>query len=511
MMGRSLLISLLFLALPAGLFAGYEELKKELDDYTPPPFRMEAEERPPRPLPEGESIFQSERRKIEAAGRRWETLLAADKAAGGPLLEPDPRLMKRVGGAEKDPEIAIEILADGFSVEELELLTLLRNPGIKAAESRLSAAIDAFGQVANLEEILRRYTAFTEGVMPGVGPMAGKEAVSMKFPFPGVLSLKGEVANRDAEIARLSLARTLRDAITRARKSYWDLVFIAKSIGITEETLELFRHLEMVATTRYETGRTSFQDVIKVGIRRETLEENLVTLRERYRNAELGILELLDLPPGIRPGAPETKGPAGGAPDLEALYRIADKERQELNILRARIGKIDRMIEMAETMVVPPYTLNLSLYGDRAILQTGTIAMEESFPVGVAAARGIGLPKNPWYGTNDPYLRQTRKKRDALAQELKAKEAETATLVRNGWYRLDLALREEILYGESIKEESRAALDVSTSGYEAGNVSFADVISSYSGWLDASLALEKRRSDIGIARAELMRIVGRSL
>ena len=58
---------------------------------------------------------------------------------------------------------------------------------------------------------------------------------------------------------------------------------------------------------------------------------------------------------------------------------------------------------------------------------------------------------------------------------------------------------------------SQTSLDVSTKGYESGNVSFADVIASYKGWLDVSLASVRRNSDVGIARVELERRIGNTL
>jgi outer membrane protein TolC len=58
---------------------------------------------------------------------------------------------------------------------------------------------------------------------------------------------------------------------------------------------------------------------------------------------------------------------------------------------------------------------------------------------------------------------------------------------------------------------SQSALDVSTRGYESGTVSFADVIGSYTIWLKASLTLDRKRSDYGIAWAELEQVVGTSL
>ena len=50
------------------------------------------------------------------------------------------------------------------------MLVLLRNPEIKAAENRFRGAVERFSQVSNLDEILRQYTAFTEGLMTDVGP-----------------------------------------------------------------------------------------------------------------------------------------------------------------------------------------------------------------------------------------------------------------------------------------------------------------------------------------------------
>ncbi len=179
--------------------------------------------------------------------------------------------------------------------------------------------------------------------------------------------------------------------------------------------------------------------------------------------------------------------------------------------MRARVGKTERVIEMAETMIIPPYTLNLSLYEDEAINQVGSMATKDGFPVSTKGSTGFGLPKMPWYGVQDAYLRQTQQELNALRSDLEKEEAGTFTLVRNAWFRLDLAKREESLYGASILELTRTALEVSTQGYEAGNVSFADVISSYGSWLDANLAAERELSALGIARAQLENAVGAPL
>ncbi len=96
--------------------------------------------------------------------------------------------------------------------------------------------------------------------------------------------------------------------------------------------------------------------------------------------------------------------------------------------------------------------------------------MKEPFAMATTASTGAGLPKMPWYGSNDAYLRETRQKLAALREDLKRMEDETVFRVREAWFRLDQARREEALYAGRVVGLSQAALDVSTRGYETGKV-----------------------------------------
>jgi len=344
--------------------------------------------------------------------------------------------------------------------------------------------------------------------MTGIGPMVGGESMEIKFPFPGILALKGEIVNLEVTASKEMLEIAKRMALTQIRQSYWELLFTIRGQKINAEMLVHFQHLEAVARVRYETGKTSFQDMIKIQIETDKLGEELKTLREEQKNFEAKIREILDLTPGTKIGLPVARTPRPEIPSLDDLYRIALEQRQELRQMRAMIGKMERMIEMAETMIYPPYSLNFSLFQDEAIAQVGTMAMKETFPVKVTASTGAGLPRMPWYGTNDAYLRETRQKLAALRQDLKKTEDETVFKVRAAWFRLDRAKRQEALYGQRVVNLSQAALEVSTRAYETGNISFADVMESYGSWLNSRLSLERERSNLGIARSEVEEAVG---
>ena len=172
---------------------------------------------------------------------------------------------------------------------------------------------------------------------------------------------------------------------------------------------------------------------------------------------------------------------------------------------------MERLIELAETKILPQYTLGFSFHEDITAERVGTKARKADFPVSTRAYRGAGLPLRPWYGIDDAYIRETQQKLNALKKELQNAEADTDLLVRKAWYRLDLAKREEDLYAKSVLKLAKDALDVSTRAYEAGNVSFADVIASYGAYLDQRLSAERKLSDMGIAWADLEMVVGSPL
>lgn len=492
-----------------GAQSNYRDLQTAFEQYQPPSYLFH---RPAQVLPETsvpDDAFAVEKQRLLDLQARWRETLR-DLSAPEAFYHPDPQILAELAGAQTDIAAAQAAMSQPIPQDVPEVLALLRSPTVKAAEHRVRAALEKYTQVGAVDDILRRYTAFTEGVMTGVSIMRGHGGVRGQFPFPGVLALKGRVVTQDVMAAHEQLETARRDAVTAARQTHWRLWFRHQVLSITERTIELLRELEQVSITRYEAGRTSFQDVIKVQVQREVLDERLVTLREQLHNTHVEIRQILHLPPGTPIGLPQVNLAEADLPDLPALYDMGVADRQELNVLRARIGKMDAMIEMAETMLLPAFDLGLSTYTDQAIRQVGTQAGQPTFGDRTTPSAGTGRPHKPWFGFADAYLREMRQKRQAMQEELHRLQDATVALVRNKWFALDRARREKRLYQDTLVGLSEAALEVSTSGYESDKVAFADVIASYTLWLEANLALADKRAAYATSLAELEQAVGQS-
>jgi len=513
-MKNGILLSIALTALIAtNASARYRDLDREWESYQPPAIFQSgmqagtpAEAAPA--LAEGDKDFQAQVARLQELKEKWEKALKMPGAEPG-FYTPESSRLERLRGASGNASLAEKALANGFSLEDLETLAFIRNPDVQAKEREFRGTIEAYSQVQNLDEILRQYTAFTTSLMTGVGNMENPESIVLKFPFPGVIALKGEVVTQEVRAAWEDLEISKRAALTSARKAYWNLLYTRRAEEITDQMLTLLDGLKKSSSARYEAGQANFQDVIRVNIEKEKLKEERRTSTEERQNLEAQVREILALPPSAQVGRPASRNPSRQIPALKELYPLAIERRQEIKRMRAMIGKMERMIEMSETMIYPRFTLGFSFYERDEVSRVGSAeAMRDSFPVTTTASMGEGLPKMPWFGTNDAYLRETKEKLEGLKKDLQMTEASTMFGVREAWFRLDRAEREESLYGERVVTLSQAALEASATGYSAGRVSFSDVNESYAGWLNANLSLERSRADLGIGQAELQEAVG---
>lgn len=485
------------LALLAVGCGGARQLESQWDRYVLPSLARSysVERMPSAPRPLAAAPVDNPYRMLSEIEERW-----AEEEKNERAENTAPR-----GGNDDDWQV---LLRDGWGLETAKELVLIRNPGLQAANMRLQAEVDSLGQVEALDAVLKQYAALTDTVMPGVGPVKGRDPIQMQFPFPGITALKGQIAEQNIRAASASRNAVRRDVLVAMEKAFWDLHFIHEATRVARETLELFNHLEGVANTRYESGKTSYQDVVKVRIRLETLQEDLKTWEARRSTSEARIVQLIALETHLPLGKPAVTVAARKLPDLDTLVDAAVSERQELRRMRAVIEKMERMVAMAETMILPAFGPDLSRFENRPAQTAGSGSTREAFPARVTVQQGAGLPKAPWFGTQDAYLRETRQRLAAMRRELADAEAETAFNVRKSWQALDQAVREERLYRESIESLTKTSLDVTTREYETGKISFAEVIDSHSMWLQTELDLAGKYRDIGRSWAELKQWTG---
>ena len=487
----------------------YQNLSADYDAYRPPILATvpalsvpDSGKQPP-----AADDFTNEQQRIASLAKTWSAALN-DPEKDSRFYSPPPDRLTALKSTAGDEAAAVLALSPEFTLETFQILALYRNPGVTAAEKTFHGKLQAYSQVAGLDDMLRSYAVLTRSVMPGIGNMADRESPAMKFPFPGILALKGEIVTQEIMIARQVLETARKTAVSESRRLYWRWIANRRVQEMTRAVQAILDQLELSARKRYEVGQESLQAVLRVQIQQLRSAEELTTLCEEQKTLQVSVRSLLDLHPSADIGIPQFRDPRREMPNLDRISALAFEHRQELKTVRAMIGRMERMIEMAETEIYPPFTQNLSLFENRAAVQVGTVRTEDPFADVFPSSVGEGLPKNPWFGMEDAYLRETRENLTALRSELKKTENDTRFKVRDAWFRLDQAMREERLYMKKMTELTRLSSEITANRYEAGVAELRDVIDFYMMWFDARLTGERKKADIGIARADLEEIVG---
>jgi len=498
--------AVLALFLSSSVSGNYRQMKKELDTYQPPavfsvpeaaPSATETEEFQDR-MTTGPDAFAS----VKTA---FETDLST---MGQDRVDPDTYShIKEIAG---DQTALIRLLGQRVRLDEIKAISLLRNPEIRAAGKKILAEIQSFDQVMNLDDQLRRYSAFTGAVNNKVGPLKTKDSVKMAFPSPGLTALKGKIVGNSVSQQMEKAAVTVKTVIRDVETVFRDIDFITRSIRITRDTIAAFDRLKDVATVLYRSGKTSFQDVIKINIKLEELKENLVTLASKKKTVSIRLYELLDLP-WFEAGKLESAPLPKKLPPEKGLYTQAWAHRQELAGLRFQVEKVAAMVEMAETMTQARATLGFSFNDAGLVNTTGTDAPKEAFATQTMAAMKNNSPVRAWYGVSEPWLEQTRKTLSSLKSTLKAQENATDRMVRQAWFKADKNHREHLLYRDKILPMAKSALDVATREYETGSIPFSQAIGSYTYWLKVQLTIARKNSDYGISFAQLEYVIGKPL
>jgi hypothetical protein len=423
------------------------------------------------------------------------------------IFEPEPGLWARVKAVpDIDSTRGFErLLKEDYTIETVLAVALRTNPDVQKALTSARAAIEKYDQVSNLDEILNQYAVFTKNLDIRLGKPLHNKPQILNFPFPGMLSLKGNIVDREVFISRLRLERTVEDLITRVKEAYYETAYLYNAIQITEETLELLKRLREVVNTVYTTGKSTLNDVVKIQIEIDRIENDLVEFKEKRNTMHVRLNKLLNISEGFVPVGIEELKPVALDYVKEELLKDGEEGRTEIRSLVAKLEKMQLLIEMAEKRFYPDFTPGFSLFQNRIIKQVGTDAQAPTFS-NMPMVRGAN-----WFGSNDAYIRETKIKYQALQDQIKGLKNKTVDATNQAVFRYENADRLRTLFASKLVPKSRLTVDITETMYITGKVDFMDLINSQQMFLSHSLSLKRAIKDMNVEAARIERLVGSTI
>ncbi|KMP11134.1 hypothetical protein UZ36_05380, partial [Candidatus Nitromaritima sp. SCGC AAA799-C22] len=319
------------------------------------------------------------------------------------------------------------------------------------------------------------------------------------FPFPGKLGLKGEVASKEAETAKFQFEMATRDLIAELKESYYELLYIDKSIQTIRQNKELAEHLAKFSTTEYSRDATTLNDVLKAQSQLGQLDNDLVLLTELWIAEAAHINTLLDLAPDRPIGNPVDAEFLPFDMELKELYQLAREHQHELAINGIEIEKTRSKLGLAKRQYYPDFRVTLKHFENNGITQNQ----------GYGVLFGINAPI--WLQKNRARVQEAESRLEALAFEKKDRENKTFAEINAVYFKLKNFERLVKLYKESLIPQSLQSLEIAETWYREKKGSFTGLLEARSIWLNFSLAYHRAKTDFFQNVAKMEKLLGTNL
>ncbi len=371
------------------------------------------------------------------------------------------------------------------------------NPEIRAARQRWEAAKAVVPQVQTLPDPRLQ---FGYQRMPMTDPLQGAMyGFGQEIPFPGKLSLKGEVAQREAERMEQEFNATRLRLIATLKEGYFNLHFVHKSIEIVERNKALLMQFEKTAKARYSVGQAAQQDVFRAQLEISRVLDRLAVLDQQKESLHAAINRLVNRPPAGPLGTPEEIHTSILTIPLQELNERADAFSPALLATAKGIDRSERSVSLAKRQYYPDFDITaLGLRNDRI--------NDNGYQVMV----GIKIPL--FYET-----KQKQGVREAMAGLEGAREDFAATRqdllfqVKDGFVQAQRAERLITILRDAIIPQATLALQAAQASYGVGKVDFLTLLNSLLTLQDSQLELHGEMVNHEKALARLEAVTGQPL
>ncbi|RMH05829.1 MAG: TolC family protein [Nitrospirae bacterium] len=370
-----------------------------------------------------------------------------------------------------------------------------KNPEIQAARQRWEVAKARIPQVQTLPDPIIGLTYRGPDIM-----REGRLHLQQEIPFPGKLSLKGEIARKAADQAEQIYRAVQLRVIAQLKEAYFTLHFIQKSIEVVKKNLVILKELEKTAEARYQVGKGIQQDVFRAQVELSREIEQLTALEQERESVRAEINRILNQPPMQPLGVPEEPTLTRLPYTLEDLNTIAQEHSP---LLRGHIHDIARgqsAVDLAQREYFPDFVVSLG-----AMQSFRSADLQDAFGM-------LGIKVPLYYAT-----KQRFGEKEALADLERARRDYRTVLqtvlfqVKDNFVRAQRAARLVKLIGKAIVPQASLALESSMAGYAVGKVDFLTLLDNVLSLQQDELDLHRQKTDHEIAIAKLEAIIGQPL
>lgn len=385
----------------------------------------------------------------------------------------------------EQPEQSFELLNN--LVEE----ALRSNPFIQAAQKKWAASTKRPSQVASLPNPEVSFGSMSSGnLLPystiGSGPLSWASFMfKQKIPWPGKLSLKGDIAKTEAaQKAQVYQAATFQ-IIRQLKTAYFELTYFDQATSILNRYRDLLQRLSRIAEAKYTVGEGLQADVLRSQVEISLIVERLELLGRQRERAQARINTLLNRSPDlVLPQLVPVEDTSVELPfSLERLYLTAREQNPEIEAERLEIQKASLQLDLSKKKFFPDLNLSTTY-----MLRGGPFDNMYEYRL------GLEIPLYFWrkerFGVEEKVEEIERSK-----HSYQSKLQQVTFNIKDAYIGARTAQSLIRLYRQGIIPQATASLDSALSAYEVGNIDFLNLIDNALTVLNYELRYHEETSD----------------
>jgi outer membrane protein, heavy metal efflux system len=383
---------------------------------------------------------------------------------------------------------------------------LANNPGLAEMQERYAALTYIAPQAASLPDPVVSLNAMNlpwDSFDTNQEPMTQLQlGVSQKFPFPGKLDLREDIALFEAEAALHSVAELRLNLDMNVSVAWWEVFYLDRALESVLLNQNVLRQLISVARTKYEVGDGLQQDVLLAQLELSKLLDTEIQLRSMREQRVYRLNVLMDVPSESPATLPATMPSfAGVIARPSTLYERAEKVRPLLQQEQAEIDASESRLALARKEYYPDFNVGVA-YGNR---QEDELNQSRQDFLSIMLSVNIPL----YAGTRQSqsvqqHTRQVARARYSLLDQKNLVLASISTSIAQH----KQAMEQLALYGDGIVPQARQTVESMLAGYQVNEVDFLSLARSQATLFNFELLYWKAFAEIYQSVARLTAAVG---
>ncbi len=404
---------------------------------------------------------------------------------------------------ESDTDSPADQIAQGAGLSDLLKHAYENSPAIKAAREEWRESIEQYRVNTAYPDPQITVTYWPKSFADNLDAQKVETMLAQGIPFPGKLAAAGRGSRAEADYRRIALDRAVRDVVVNIRESCHELLYIREARRIALQNQELLSAMKTLGQTAYAENRGQLIDVMKAQSQTAQSGYDILLLEELEKTEAARMNSLLNREPESPIGTLTAEPFRPLVYQLEEIFCLAEKNREEIRMAAAEIRKSEAGADMARLENRPDFMFGIIYESDAAKEPEGSRESMSGFQF------GMSLPL--WWNKNSGRTGAAKAALEKAKAMSAAQVNETQAMVRENYFRLKNAQRLVVLYRDQLIPQASKSVETAQTWYDQKQGSFSDYLETQSVWYNFQLALARATADYGKYLARLEGLAGQSL